>query len=69
MRATAFVLMLAMPPWGWSETRPEPVSVISTAFADTQSAACVNSKTNRGNPGVHGISRAVEVHRLAVQRD
>ncbi|WP_394168666.1 hypothetical protein [Saccharospirillum alexandrii] len=40
MRATAFVLMLAMPPWAWSETRPEPVSVISTAFADTQSAAC-----------------------------
>lgn len=40
MRATAFVLMLAMAPWAWSETRPEPVSVISTAFADTQSAAC-----------------------------
>lgn len=40
MRATAFVLMLAMTPWAWSETRPEPVSVISTAFADTQSAAC-----------------------------
>lgn len=40
MRATAFVLMLAMTPWAWSETRPEPVSVNSTAFADTQSAAC-----------------------------
>lgn len=40
MRATVFCLMLAMAPWAWSETRPEPVSVITSAFADTQSAAC-----------------------------
>lgn len=40
MRATAFIVMLTIAPWAWSETRPEPVSVITTAFADTQSSAC-----------------------------
>lgn len=40
MRAIAFFFLLATAPWAWSETRPEPVSVISTAFADTQAAAC-----------------------------
>ncbi len=36
MRATAFIVMLTIAPWAWSETQPEPVSVITTAFADTQ---------------------------------
>lgn len=40
MRATVFVFMLAIAPWAWSETRPEPVSVSTTAFATTQTGAC-----------------------------
>ncbi|MEX1215188.1 hypothetical protein [Saccharospirillum sp.] len=40
MRATAFVFMLTIAPWAWSETQPEPVSVTTTAVAGSQTGAC-----------------------------